>query len=208
MDALLAGIDSLTGGQIRLLALLPILAISLLGYVVISMVVKQYVYSRRYPNVYPKERFPLEHTILLLQNFTTPLETMLNWTLEWPHTTFSFQILGQPRYFSTYDPKNIQHILKDDFDKFGKGPVFRTRAQGLLGNGIFNVDGNPWYIHRKISANLFNVRLFKTTILSTFLEHCDILEHMLKLAPAGATHDMHDLFHRFTLDSIGQVIAK
>src|SRR3546814_12793096 len=80
-----------------------------------------------------------------------PLELMKEWTMTWTHTTFSFHLLGQPRYYASYDPKTLQHVLKDEFDKFGKGPAFHRRAKGLLGTGIFNVDCKRWYVNSKRS---------------------------------------------------------
>lgn len=194
--------DNAFSGWILLLG--AVIAGIMLCYV-IYIPLEQYINAVKHPHIFPKEQFPLEHTYRALQTREAPLKLMLEWTMKWAHPTFSFHLLGQPRYYVTYDPKNLQHVLKDEFEKFGKGPIFRRRAIGLLGNGIFNVDGHEWYVHRKVSANLFNVRKFKTTIFSTFLEHCDILEHILKLSPKGTVHDMHDWFHRFTLDSIGKI---
>lgn len=42
----------------------------------------------------------------------------------------------------TTDPRVIRHVLVDDFDNFVKGAKFRERAQGFLGDGIFNADGD------------------------------------------------------------------
>jgi len=35
--------------------------------------------------------------------------------------TRKLMILGQPTHFVTQNPKNIQHILKDNFENYGKG---------------------------------------------------------------------------------------
>ena len=71
----------------------------------------------------------------------------------------------------TRDITNITFILKE-IEIFGKGPLWINRFSGLLGEGIFNSDGNVWYKHRKISANLFKLNSFKNEIIETFYNHC------------------------------------
>lgn len=41
----------------------------------------------------------------------------------------------------TANPANVQHILKSRFDIYQKGDGFRRTLSDLLGNGIFNADG-------------------------------------------------------------------
>lgn len=41
----------------------------------------------------------------------------------------------------TTDPAVQRHVLIDDFDNFVKGKKFYQRAEGFLGDGIFNSDG-------------------------------------------------------------------
>jgi len=77
------------------------------------------------------------------------------------------------------------------------------------------VDGKRWYIHRKVSARLFNVKNFKTHIMDTFNSNLDFMLHQI-LQPAseknnnieddsGQIVDMHKIFYAYTLDSIGQI---
>ncbi len=40
------------------------------------------------------------------------------------------------------DPGVLKHVLVTDFDNFAKGEKFRERAEGFLGDGIFNSDGD------------------------------------------------------------------
>jgi hypothetical protein len=35
----------------------------------------------------------------------------------------------------------MKHVLVGDFDNFVKGRKFKDRAEGFLGDGIFNTDG-------------------------------------------------------------------
>ncbi|RUP07971.1 hypothetical protein BC936DRAFT_140155 [Jimgerdemannia flammicorona] len=42
----------------------------------------------------------------------------------------------------TADPRNVEHILKNNFDNYTKGPVFHEKMDPLFGHGIFNADGS------------------------------------------------------------------
>ncbi|KHN16811.1 Cytochrome P450 86A2 [Glycine soja] len=44
----------------------------------------------------------------------------------------------------TCDPKNLEHILKLRFDNYPKGPTWQSAFHDLLGEGIFNSDGDTW----------------------------------------------------------------
>lgn len=41
----------------------------------------------------------------------------------------------------------VRHILIDEFDNFVKGAKFRERAEGFLGDGIFNADGDRYVLN-------------------------------------------------------------
>ena len=76
----------------------------------------------------------------------------------------------------TREPQIIQSVLATNFLDFGKGPSFRVRfvacmietmrathfslllnsAFGLLGNGIFNNDGDEWRAHRALTRPFFS----------------------------------------------------
>lgn len=103
--------------------------------------------------------------------------------------------------------ENITYILKGNFDAYGKGPIFKSKFQLLLGDGIFNTDGDLWYKHRKTSAHLFNLNKFRTTVLDTFNRHCDTLVGIIgetcDSKPNEPVLDVAALMFKFTLDSIG-----
>eukprot|EP01031_Cornospumella_fuschlensis_P039477 gene39477-48058_t len=118
--------------------------------------------------------------------------------------TFCFKAVGLPPFVMTSDIANITYILKTNFENFGKsGGNFKPKMQGLLGNGIFNADGDQWYVHRKTSAHLFKLGQFKTCVLETFHEHLAIATSLIR-ARTGK-FDLQDVMHRLTLDSIGKI---
>jgi len=65
--------------------------------------------------------------------------------------SFTFQVIGMPRIVFTNNLENVTYVLKTRMENFGKGPAFNIRFKGLLGDGIFNVDGKAWFHHRKVS---------------------------------------------------------
>jgi cytochrome P450 len=120
--------------------------------------------------------------------------------------TFHAHIPFAPTLIITVDPKNVEHVLKTNFDNYIKGPYFHEIQLELLGNGIFNTDGESWKIQRKVASHLFSVRNFRDFMLGVFESHLCSLLNILKLSQSKErTVDMHDLLHRFTLDSFMEI---
>jgi len=82
--------------------------------------------------------------------------------------TFSLQMTGKPEFVFTTNPENVEHILKTKFTNYEKGPFFHSIFQDLLGNGIFNADGEDWKPQRKITSNMFNVYI-SSSIISDYV---------------------------------------
>lgn len=79
-------------------------------------------------------------------------------------------------------------------------------VQELLGEGIFNVDGALWRMHRKTASRVFSREMLREHMLPVFLEHCELMSKRLRAAAAsGEVVDFQDLFRRFTLDSICEI---
>lgn len=69
-------------------------------------------------------------------------------------TTFSIRILNDYR-LCTMNPLNIQRILATDFEHYTKGKFFNDITSAMLGEGVFNSDGDLWQFHRKSTLNKF-----------------------------------------------------
>lgn len=113
---------------------------------------------------------------------------------------------GQTRIV-TGNPSVVKHILKTNFANYGKGDIFRTTLYDLLGDGIFNVDGDEWKFQRKLSSHEFN-----TKSLRHFVEDVVDTELNERLIPILATAarnntvlDMQDLLQRFAFDNICRI---
>lgn len=113
-----------------------------------------------------------------------------------PFITFTF----------TADPANTEHILKTNFANYPKGKVFRSIMEELLGDGIFNADGELWKTQRKTASFEFsakNLRDFSTVVFRDYsLKLCSILSQASRQKKQV---DMQELFMRMTLDSICKV---
>jgi cytochrome P450 len=105
----------------------------------------------------------------------------------------------------TCDPKNVEHILKTNFDNYPKGPDIRAKLGDLLGRGIFNADGADWSQQRKTTSHMFTAKLFKEHIWLALQRNgkkmCDILSGSSLDKPV----DIFNLMNRFTLDTIGEI---
>ncbi|KAI3898692.1 hypothetical protein MKW98_000805 [Papaver atlanticum] len=115
-----------------------------------------------------------------------------------------------PMPFTTYtyiaDPANVEHVLKTNFNNYPKGEVYHSYMEVLLGDGIFNSDGDMWRKQRKTSSFEFaskNLRDFSTIV---FREYAMKLSSILCQASVGNKEiDMQELLMRMTLDSICKV---
>ncbi|KAF9033991.1 cytochrome P450 [Hymenopellis radicata] len=101
---------------------------------------------------------------------------------------------------TTVSPKHIQAILATQFDKFEKGPTFRTVMKPVLGSGIFNADGDMWRFHRTLSRPFFSRD--RVTHFDIFDRHAlSTIQKMKDRLRLGAPVDFQDLIQRFTMDT-------
>lgn len=104
----------------------------------------------------------------------------------------------------TCDPKNLEHILKTRFDNYPKGPTWQAVFHDLLGQGIFNSDGDTWLFQRKTAALEFTTRTLRQAMarwVNRAIKNrfCPILmSAQLEAKPV----DLQDLLLRLTFDNI------
>ncbi|KAF8717051.1 hypothetical protein HU200_026162 [Digitaria exilis] len=104
----------------------------------------------------------------------------------------------------TCNPRNLEHILRARFDNYPKGPMWQAAFHDLLGQGIFNSDGDTWLLQRKTAALEFTTRtlrqamarwanrIIKDRLWGILSDHSD----------AVASVDLQDLLLRLTFDNI------
>jgi 12-hydroxyjasmonoyl-L-amino acid 12-hydroxylase / fatty acid hydroxylase len=114
----------------------------------------------------------------------------------------------------TANPDNIEHMLKKNFQNYPKGKPFSAILGDLLGDGIFNADGECWHFQRMMAAvelNAASVRDFTAHIVSLEIKHrlLPLLESMASNnyseLPDREVIDLQDVFRRFAFDVMCKV---
>ncbi|KAF7137910.1 hypothetical protein RHSIM_Rhsim07G0024300 [Rhododendron simsii] len=119
----------------------------------------------------------------------------------------TFRLLGPFRNeVYTSDPANVEHMLKTNFDNYGKG-LHNYRILGdLLGDGIFTVDGEKWRQQRKLSSYEFSTKVLRDFSSIVFQKNVAKLAKIISEATiSNQIMDIQDLFMKSTLDSIFKV---
>ncbi|CAI0405966.1 unnamed protein product [Linum tenue] len=117
-------------------------------------------------------------------------------------------VVPMPSTTYTYiaDPASVEHVLKTNFANYPKGETYHSYMEVLLGDGIFNVDGELWRKQRKTASFEFaskNLRDFSTVV---FREYSLKLSAILtETSSHNQVVDMQELLMRMTLDSICKV---
>ncbi|KAJ8749713.1 hypothetical protein K2173_012264 [Erythroxylum novogranatense] len=104
----------------------------------------------------------------------------------------------------TCHPKNIEYILRTHFDNYPKGPEWQLAFHDLLGEGIFNSDGDTWLIQRKTAALEFTTRTLRQAMARWVNRSIKnrlwiILD---KASKDKISVDLQDLLLRLTFDNI------
>lgn len=131
---------------------------------------------------------------------------------DWCHSFFTHQHrtvelkFFSTRIYLTVDPANVEHILKTNFRNYPKGEKTREKLNDMLGEGIFNADGDMWRKQRRIANAVFCGRTLKDFSLKSFRE--DTL-HLLEILDAAAKSkqsvNLQELLMGMTMDSISRV---
>jgi len=157
----------------------------------------------------------LYQTFLFLWHYKTRLD-FLTARFGVGEDTKEFNLFGLPLVHVTRSPEVVQLALGDKFESFEKGPIFHASFSPLLGDGIFNTDGNQWKFQRKIASQIFSSRSLRDHMTVCFSRHSHHLLANLEaersrgaagkgVGAGGKYFDMQDKFYRFTFDSIGEI---
>lgn len=132
-------------------------------------------------------------------------QRMLEFHNEYGRTYCMSLSVFMPYTVATTCPKNVEHILKKNFENYPKGAVFRSKLAELLGQGIFNSDGTEWHSQRKVSSHMFTAKLFKEHIWTVVRRNAAKTRAILEGADMDKPVDIFNLMNRFTLDTIGEI---
>ncbi|KAK0438217.1 cytochrome P450 [Armillaria borealis] len=127
-----------------------------------------------------------------------PDEAFHDWSEKYG-STFSFAVFSDTRVF-TIDPEHVKVILTTQFQNFEKGAFAFAATKSLLGEGIFNVDGDMWKSHRSMTRPLFNKS--RISDFDNFERHAISTIALIKARlREGYPVNFQDVVARFTLDS-------
>ncbi|KAM5534915.1 hypothetical protein V8D89_011470 [Ganoderma adspersum] len=111
----------------------------------------------------------------------------------------SVTLLGDTMYVAT-DANILKTILATQFQEFEKGNNFKIALQDVLGEGVFNADGDMWKFHRAMTRPYFTRD--RISHFEMFDRHADFaIKKMKARFRNGHALDFQDLISRFTLDS-------
>ncbi|KAJ4724130.1 putative Cytochrome P450 [Melia azedarach] len=119
--------------------------------------------------------------------------------------TFRLLAPAKSKIFTT-DTRNIEHILKTNFDKYAKGEYNQDIVKDLFGQGIFAVDGEKWKQQRKLASFEFSTRVLRDFSCAAFRRNAaKMVKAVSEFATPDRVFDMQDILMRCTLDSIFKV---
>lgn len=123
------------------------------------------------------------------------LQENRNRLLKFNTNTFHSRIIHMP-LIVTVEPENIKTVLSLKFKDYSFGARHET-FEPLLGDGIFNSDGERWANSRHLLRP--NFAREQVADIASFERHFKLL---LKAIPRdGSTVDLQELFFRYTMDT-------
>ncbi|PKA55154.1 Cytochrome P450 86B1 [Apostasia shenzhenica] len=101
----------------------------------------------------------------------------------------------------TCDPANVNHVFTANFQNYPKGPEF-SEIFDILGDGIFNADGDSWRLQRRKAQVLMAHPRFRTFAARCSREKVagSLLPILRRVSEEGRTVDLQDVFLRLTFD--------
>ncbi|KAJ0866280.1 putative cytochrome P450 [Helianthus annuus] len=102
----------------------------------------------------------------------------------------------------TSNPLDIHHILTRNFWNYPKGENFR-KIFDILGDGIFNSDGELWEIHRKVTMSVFKHAGFQSLLETTLWNKVEkgLLPVLESISRQGKEMDLQEIFQRHVTPS-------
>ncbi|KAL2634728.1 hypothetical protein R1flu_006207 [Riccia fluitans] len=166
--------------------------------------------SRDLPQVRRRHRGPKIYPIVGSHlEITRNLDQLYDWLTSYhradPTNTVRLKrALSTSYVISTSNPQNVQHILKTNFANYPKGETMLEGLRPLLGEGIFNADGEGWKSQRKVASYEFSTKSVRDFIIE--LVHAETYNRLLpllaKVHAEGSVVDIQDLLMRFGFDNI------
>ncbi|KAG6662678.1 cytochrome P450 94A2-like [Carya illinoinensis] len=195
---------------LQLLASISLLVLLLLSFIFLTKTLNP---KRQSPSSSSTTSLPRSYPLIgsifdILANRNRTLQWITDFLQNSPSATY---VLHRS-FFNTHqvftaNPTVVQHILKNNFNNYGKGDESRRSLQDLLGNGIFNVDGESWKFQRQVAIQEFNnksLRKFIETVVDSELSD-RLIPILSSAAKTGTVLDFQNILQRFAFDNICRI---
>ncbi|CAO3627832.1 unnamed protein product [Mucor hiemalis] len=162
------------------------------------------IFDPKRPDIKTQAGWPLVGNLPILMEYLMRIHEFLQEGFtRLDDLTLTMSALGIPRHVGTIDPRNVEHILKNNFENYIKGPEFHGSMMDLFGGGIFNANGEEWKYQRKTASHIFNVKNFRDQFTDVFVKELDVMQEYVfdKACDNHEVVDFHDIMFKFTLDS-------
>lgn len=165
-----------------LLSFLFLCLFLLFSFLTLTMVIGQSIGDPKYP--------PVKGTVVFNQLFH--FTTLYDYQKDIAKTHPTFRLLA-PRKSKIYtaDTRNVEHILKTQFEKYSKGEHNHGILVDLFGHGIFNVDADKWRHQRKLASFEFSTRVLRDFSCTVFRRNAAKLARVISgISGDGLVFDM------------------
>jgi cytochrome P450 len=113
-------------------------------------------------------------------------------------------VVGQLPRVVLSSPEAYEDVFKTQFDVFVRGPGETVKE--VLGEGIFNVDGDKWKHQRRVTSHLFSMHMLKDCMNAVIREKTVKLRDVLaKCAERGDVVSIKSLLNKFTADTFTRI---
>ncbi|ODQ53085.1 cytochrome P450 [Saitoella complicata NRRL Y-17804] len=162
------------------------------------------IFTKARPDLPGRRGFPLiGHLPYAFSYAHKPHESELEGCREYgPVWSGTLPFIG--RIITFVAPDSVEHLVKTNIGNYVRGSLFKRMMNEILGEGIFNSDGEQWRWQRKVAAQVFMDKRFKMITANTFAWQTQKFIHLIQMNQDKAL-DVQDLFYRFTLENFGQV---
>jgi cytochrome P450 len=117
--------------------------------------------------------------------------------------TFRARIGGKDLIL-TADLENVKYFLQTNFTNYQKSNILKEVMTDMLGQGIFNNDGEAWKEQRQTASSLFHFNNLQAFV-EVFKERANVMSEVIAKKLESGPIDMQDIFMRYTMDSIGEL---
>ncbi|MBA0617300.1 hypothetical protein Godav_026759 [Gossypium davidsonii] len=119
--------------------------------------------------------------------------------------TYRLLDLGRSELYTT-DTRIVEHILKTNFEHYGKGKYTHEIFSDLFGEGIFAVDGDKWRQQRKLASYEFSAKVLRDFSCSVFKRNASkLVTAVSELSMSGQVIEFQDMLMKYTMESIIKV---